>query len=148
MIPNFKTWISTINPFKVSFWPKEFMQLLVDPTTGAPMGVQSPASNGPQGVWAPVQITAEQVMNPPAGMVADLWARYQLNVPPYWLYWSNGSYIENLTGPSSFPGSVPQTIPYGVVYTIGYGSYAVVYAPMHIQGTLHVQGRLDVVARP
>lgn len=148
MIPNFKSWISTINPFKVTIAPPEFLRLLVDPVTSAPMGIQTPTSNGPSGVWAPVQVTAAQVMSPPPGMVADLWATYQLNESPYTLYRSNGSYIEVMTGGSTFPGSVTQTIPWGSVYTIAYGSYATVYATMHIQGTLHVQGRLDVVARP
>ena len=150
MVPNFKSFRSTVEGWLYDRF-NPYLKLLVDPVTGAPMGIQSQNIAGPDGVWAPVQLTAAQIAAPTAAMVADLWAKYQLDAAPYTLYRSNGSELVPMgmdaADGSTFPGSVTQTVA-GVSLTIGPRSYAVVYAPMHIQGTLHVQGRLDVIARP
>lgn len=64
--------------------------VLEDPFTGAPVGLQSPRANGPQGIWAPIQLTAAQIASPTAAILADLNATYQLNVAPYTRYYSDG----------------------------------------------------------
>lgn len=64
---------------------------LVDPVTGAITGVQSPTANGPDARFVPVDITAAQLANPPAAMLADIDATYRLNVAPFPRYFSNGT---------------------------------------------------------
>jgi hypothetical protein len=92
----FKSFISTVNPFRAGgiFATR---RVLVDPVTGSPVGIQTDGANGPDGVWAPVDITATQVTNPPAAMLADLNATYRLNVYPYTRYTSDGTQLVVMT---------------------------------------------------
>lgn len=91
----FKSFVSTVSPFKPAgiFATR---RVLVDPTTGAPVGIQTDGANGPDGIWTPIDVTAAQVTNPPAGMIADLNATYRLNVAPYTRYRSDGTRLLSL----------------------------------------------------
>jgi hypothetical protein len=93
----FRSFRSTITPFLSRRW-NAALNLLVDPVTGAPVGIQSPNDNGADGIWTPLDISAAQVTNPTAAMMADLNATYRLNVPPYTRYQSNGLDIVALSG--------------------------------------------------
>lgn len=85
----FRSFLSTINPFKPAgiFATR---RVLVDPTTGAPVGIQNDNANGADGIWTPVDITAAQVASPTAAMLADLNATYRLSAAPWTRYVSNG----------------------------------------------------------
>jgi hypothetical protein len=86
----FKSWVSTITRFLPANLDSR-LKLLVDPTTGAPVGLQSQNDGGPDMIAVPIDITAAQALNPPAGMVADLNATYRVNAPPYTRYYSDGT---------------------------------------------------------
>jgi len=102
----FKAFISTVNPYRPAgiFATR---RVLVDSTTGAPVGIQSDAANGPDGVWAPIDITAAQAANPPAAMLADLNAVYRLNVAPYTRFVSNGSALSAYGGSGAGADVIP-----------------------------------------
>ena len=65
----FKSFRSTITPFLPRNWFAA-VQLLVDPTTGAPVGIQNFNDAGPDGIWTPVDVTAAQLEAPTAAMLA------------------------------------------------------------------------------
>lgn len=92
----FKSWVSTITRFLPTDLNSR-LKLLVDPTTGAPVGLQSQNDGGPDLIAVPVDITAAQALNPPAGMVADLNATYRVNAPPYTRYYSDGTELISMT---------------------------------------------------
>lgn len=91
-ISYFKSFRSTVTPFLRGDMLAR-LRLLVDPTTGAPVGIQNPHDMGPDGIFAPIDITAAQAANPTAAMLADLNATYRLNVAPYHRYYSNGQQL-------------------------------------------------------
>lgn len=126
---------------------------LVDPTTGAIVGVEAPTANGPDARFVPVDLTAAQIIAPSALMIADLDATYRLNVAPYTRYVSNGSSLVEAGGSSDpnavystqqtiNPGAGPQVIPVG--------AYFDVYSPWTIESAagVSVQGSVYVTARP
>lgn len=125
-----------------SFWPtarrwfpatlNPNLKLITDGDTGAPIGIQSQNANGPDGIWAPTPLTAAQVASPPAVVLADLNATFQLNESPYSRYRSNG--VE-LLGLDDTAGDV---IPPGQNWIMF--SPLVVYEgrPLVIQGGLRV----------
>lgn len=92
----FKSFISTINPFRRAgiFATRA---VLVDSTTGAPVGIQNDNANGPDGIWVPIDISAAQLASPSAAMLADLNATYRLNVAPYNRFQSTGTALSALT---------------------------------------------------
>lgn len=94
-VPVFKSFISTINPFRAAgiFATR---RVLTDSITGAPVGIQNDNANGADGIWAPIDITAAQVTTPSAAMIADLNATYRLNVAPYTRYRSDGTRLTSL----------------------------------------------------
>ena len=150
----FKSFRSTVTPFLPSAWIPG-LKLLVDPGTGAPVGIQSQNANGPDGIWTPIDLTAAQIAAPTAAMLADLNATYRLNVAPYTRYISDGTQLVLAGGASAdgntFPGAVVQTVvPNTPELDIGPNSYAVVYSPFTVQNAagVNVLGRLDVVSRP
>lgn len=152
----FKSFYSTVSPFRPTAWVPS-LRLLVDPGTGAPVGIQSQNANGPDGIWTPIDLTAAQIAAPTAGMLADLNATYRLNVAPYTRYQSDGEFLvplgrsSGVGDGSTFPGSVLQTVPPNTPeLLIGVDSYAVIYSPFTVQNAegVRVQGRLDVVSRP
>lgn len=90
MIPLFKAFRSTVTP------PNErvlgpFDRLLVDPATGAPVGILNQSANGPDARFTPVNLSAAQIASPTAAMLADLDAVYRLDSAPYTRYTSNGT---------------------------------------------------------
>ncbi len=96
-IPIFKSFISTVNPFRPGgiFATR---RVLNDSITGAPVGIQTDRANGPDGIWAPIDITAAQVTSPTAAMLADLNATYRLNAAPYTRYVSNSQALVAYAG--------------------------------------------------
>ena len=135
MIRLFKSFLSTINPFRVG-QPIGLLRVLEDPDTGAPVGVQSPRANGPDGIWTPIDITSAQVASPSALMIADLNATYRLNVAPYTRYQSNG--VDLVALGASDIDTVP---PDGLLGTmIVYSPFTVTDpAGVNIEGTVYVR---------
>src|ERR1700749_2092544 len=80
---------STVSPPQVRRIPETVT--LVDPVTGAPVGIQNPNANGFDGLWSPVDLTAAQIAAPTAAMIADINSTYRLNVAPYTRYQSDGT---------------------------------------------------------
>lgn len=134
----FKSFLSTSNPFRqggiLSNW-----NILVDPTTGAPVGIQNKNANGPDGIWTPIDVTAAQVTNPPASMLADINATYRLNVAPWTRYTSNGTQL--VSSASGTADVVPAT---------GLFANMIAYSPLTIDAPdgLTVFGQLRVIAFP
>jgi hypothetical protein len=92
----FRSFLSTINPFRPGSILAN-LKVLVDSTTGAPVGIQNFNANGPDGIWTPIDVTAAQVAAPNAVMLADINATYRLNVAPYTRYHSNGVSLISLS---------------------------------------------------
>lgn len=150
----FKSFRSTVTPIGPRNWTS-MIRLLVDEVTGAPVGIESPNANGPDGIWTPTILSAAQIAVPTAAMVADLNATYQLNVPPYTRYQSNGTDLVSFGGEtpdgSSIPGAVLQTVPPGAPnLVIGPDSYLVVWSPFTVQNAagVTVLGKLVVISQP
>lgn len=133
----FKSFLSTISPFHPSMTLAN-LRLLVDPTTGAPTGIQSPNANGPDGIWTPIDITAAQIANPTPAMLADLNATYRLNVAPYTQYVSSGI------------GLVGLTSLFGVQVGNGLLGIMIAYSPLTVSDPagLSIQGTVSVRALP
>lgn len=132
---NARSFLSTINPFRVG-QAIGLLRVLEDPTTGAPVGVQSPRANGADGIWTPVDVTAAQVTQPSAGMLLDLNATYRLNVAPYTRYQSNG--VALVVSGAGAIDVIPAT---GIFGTIIIWSPFTVTTPdgVTIQGTAYVR---------
>lgn len=134
----FKSFLSTVTPFKPSgiFATR---RVLSDPTTGAPVGIQTDAANGPDGIWTPIDVTAAQILAPTAAMIADLNATYRLNVAPYTRYQSDGTSLVSLT-----PGEQ------NVIPADGPFANVVLYAPVTISDPagLIVYGQARVINYP
>lgn len=131
----FQAFRSTITPF-VERYMRSTDRWLADPTTGAIIGVESPVAAGPHARFTPVDVTAAQVLNPPAAMVADLDATFRLNVPPYTRYYSDGAELVAVGGSS-------ETI-------IPPGFSQLFYSPLTISPpqVLVVQGTARVITAP
>lgn len=99
----FRSFVSTLNPFRPGgiFANRK---VLVDSTTGAPVGIQNDNANGPDGIWTPIDLSAAQIAAPSAGMIADLNATYRLNISPYTRYMSNGTRLVSMSGTSDIQG--------------------------------------------
>lgn len=137
-ITTFKSFLSTVTPFRPAgiFATR---RVLVDPTTGAPCGIQTDTGNGPDGIWTPIDVTAAQVLAPTAGMIADLNAVYRLNVAPYTRYTSNGTQLVSMT--PSEQNVIPSDGPFANV---------VLYSPVTISDPagLIVYGQARVINYP
>lgn len=131
----FKSWVSTVTRFLPTALNSN-LKLLVDPTTGAPAGIQSQNDNGPDGIWTPIDITAAQLASPTAGMLADLNATYRLNVAPYSRYHSDGAELVAMTPTAEF------VVPAGI--------NMILYAPLTISPPeiMLVQGQVRVQTYP
>lgn len=150
----FKSFRSTVTPWEPRFWIST-LRLLVDNVTGAPVGIESPNASGPDGIWAPVDLTAAQIASPTAAMLADLNATYRLNVAPYTRYQSSGTALVEAGGASpdgsTLPGSVLQTVlPGAPNLVIGANSYDVIWSPFTVQNAagVTVLGKLVVINQP
>lgn len=99
MLTSFKAFRSTISPPQIRpMTPAD--KMLVDPVTGAPIGIQNQNDNGPDARFIPVDISQAQVNAPTPAMIADLDATFRLNVAPYTRYQSDGAQIIALGGGS------------------------------------------------
>ncbi len=134
----FKSFLSTVTPFKPAgiFATR---RVLVDPTTGAPVGIQTDSGNGPDGIWTPIDVTAAQINAPTAGMIADLNAVYRLNVAPYTRYTSDGTRLVSMT--PSAQDIIPASGPFANV---------ILYSPVNITDPagLTVLGQARVESYP
>lgn len=96
-LPIFQSFYPTVAKWFNSSWRDTF-KVIVDGTTGAPIGLLSQNANGPQGIWAPTPVSSAQIVSPSAAMIADLNATYQLNQAPYSRYYSDGTQLVPLSG--------------------------------------------------
>jgi hypothetical protein len=117
-VPFFKSFRSTVTPFLVRAWTR--VNLLVDPITGAPTGIQNWNDNGADGIWTPIDVTIAQLGAPTAAMLADLNAVYRLNVPPYSRYISNGTAIVAQNGSDLITNNIILYAPWTVTDPAGY----------------------------
>lgn len=131
----FKSFQSTVTRFLATALPSN-LRLLVDPTTGAPVGIQSQNAGGPDGIWVPVDITSAQLLAPPAAMLADLNATYRLSIPPYSRYHSDGVELVAITPTAEF------VVPAGI--------NELLYAPINISPpmTMLIQGQVRIQNYP
>ena len=88
-IPVFQSFYPTVVKWFDTGWRNSF-KVIVDNSTGAPIGLVSQNANGPQGIWAPTPLSTDQINAPSAAMLADLNATYQLDEYPYSRYYSDG----------------------------------------------------------
>ncbi|MDP3908886.1 MAG: hypothetical protein Q8Q14_00705 [Gemmatimonadales bacterium] len=128
-------------------------RLLVDKTTGAPIGIENPNAGGRDGQFYPVPLTAAQIAAPTDEMLADTNVTYALNVAPYTRYMSNGSELVGLEageGVDTHPVGIFAnlvTVPSGTpALTIDENSQAVIYGTWTIQSTggVTVEGEIRV----
>ena len=106
-IPPFKSFNPTAQRWVPTAWRQEY-KLITNNETGAPVGIQSQNANGPQGIWAPVPLTAVEIASPTAEILADLNATYCLDESPYSRYYSDGDSLVpfNTTGNIVIPAGV------------------------------------------
>jgi hypothetical protein len=129
-------------------------RLLVNPNTGAPMGIENQSANGADAMITPIDITAAQLASPTAAMIADLDSTFRLNVAPYTRYQSNGTTLVGLAeAPDEFIGIAASlsTVPVGNPgLTVGPNSQAVIYGAFTVKnaGGVTVQGTLRVYNWP
>lgn len=135
-IPTFRSYWSTVRNWMGVGWRKEY-KFIVDNNTGAPVGIQSPNANGADGIWAPVPLSADQLLSPTADILADLNATYQEDQPPYSRYRSDGTELVPMDQAS---GTI---IPAGQVWHL--------YSPLTItdaSGPLIIEGAVVITAQP
>ena len=132
----FKAFMSTVTPFGHRL-TKPSDRWLSDPQTGAIVGIECPTANGPDARFVPVDITAAQLANPTAAMIADIDATFRLNVPPYPRYQSDGSQLVAL-GAGETEVIIPQW------------QNVIFYAPLTVKAPneLIVQGQVRVQSYP
>ena len=131
------TFRSTTNP-PVPTPIKNTQKILVDPFTGAPVGMQDQSDSGNDGMWAPVLLSAAQIAAPDPLIIADTHSTFQLNVAPYTRYQSDGTELISLAPtpeyivPSGFNELLyaPLTVsPPTVLIVQGIGSITVITQP-------------------
>lgn len=98
-LPAFNSFFPTVRRWINTSWRQEY-KLIIDNASGAPVGILSQSSNGPEGIWAPVPISAAQLAAPTAAMIADINATYQLDQAPYPRYLSDGTQLVPIGGES------------------------------------------------
>lgn len=136
-IAPFKSFLSTVNPFKQAgiFATR---RVLADSITGAPVGIQNDGANGADGIWAPIDITAAQAAAPSASMLADLNATFRLNVTPYTRFVSNGASLVAYGGTGGGADVIPSWM------------NTILYAPLTISNVdgLTIYGQVRVESYP
>lgn len=98
-LPIFQTFIPTAAKWDIATVRVTY-QILVNDQTGAPLGFVNPSATGPQGVWVPTPLTAEQIASPIAEILADLNATFQADTAPYTRYYSDGEQLVSIGGSS------------------------------------------------
>lgn len=96
MANDFRNFPSTVAPWTPA--PLRPEQLLVDATTGAPVGMRNLGGQGPDAIIGPVLLTAAQIASPPAVLLADTSSTFQLNVAPFTRYYSSGIALVQIGG--------------------------------------------------
>ncbi len=127
-VPIFQSFRSTVSGYVRGERAASFY-VLEDPITGAPVGLQSPRGNGPQGIWAPVDLTSAQIASPTAAMLADLNATYRLNVAPWTRYQSDGSALQPVTAGGIFVPLAGGTMTGALVFSGAMLANGNVYVP-------------------
>lgn len=131
-IPNFFTFFPDAARWVSTRFRQEY-RLIVN-ENAVPIGIVNPNANGAQGIWGLTPLTQDEVNAPTAAMLQDLGATYQLNVPPYSRYYSDGSQLV------AFDESGGIVIPPGV--------NEVWFSPVIIteaNGPLRIEGGLRVI---
>jgi hypothetical protein len=104
----FQSFRSTVNGFVRGQRAANY-NVLADPITGSPVGLQHTNGSGPDGIWVPIDLTAGQIASPTAEMIADLNAVFRLNVAPYTRYQSNGTTLVAVSAAGNATLSATQT---------------------------------------
>lgn len=142
----FASFQSTVNRFVRGRRAADF-HVLEDPITGAPAGLQSRGANGPDGIWAPVQVTAAQIASPSALMIADLNATYQLNVAPWSRYRSDGTNLVLIVSTSDSPNFTGTTTFTGATQVNGQATFFLpIIAPENFPGTIILYAPVTITA--
>ncbi len=128
----FKSYMPTWRKWVPQAWATP--RWLFDDVTGAPVGVLSPSGSGPDGIWAPIPLTAAEIASPNAAILADTNAVYMLNVAPYTRWRSTGTALTPMAD--------------GTVTVIPAGQTEIRYSPLVITDLLIVQGTLVVRELP
>lgn len=125
----FKSFLPTSVKWTPQSW--SFPRWIFDEVSGAPVGVLSPSASGPDGIWAPIPLTADQIANPPAQVLADINAVYMLNQAPYTRYHSTSTEL------TAFGDTAHETIPAGQT-ELRYSPLVITEAtgPLIVLGTL------------
>lgn len=121
-----------------------FERLLVDRTTGAPVGIQNLNAGGEDAYFVPIELTADQIQNPTADVLADLKVTYCLNVAPYTRYYSDGIQLVGASGDTTI-GNLA-TIGGSLNVLVPAGAQAIIYDTLTVQESaeLTVAGELRV----
>lgn len=123
--PSAARWIST--RFRQEY------RLIIDEATAIPKGIVNQNANGAQGIWGLTPISAAQVADPPAAMLQDLAATFQLDESPYSRYRSDGTQLLPLDGTAG------EVVPPGVnVVWFSPISITEANSPLIIQGGVRV----------
>jgi hypothetical protein len=139
---------STVRPaFPRAIGP--FDKWLSDPVTGAIVGVMNPNSGGKDIYFSPIPVTASQIQNPTAEMLAMVDATFALDVAPYTRYYSTGDLLIGLglSGDVDFGGGA-MTIGGATLMVVPVGSSQFVQTTLKVQESaeLIVQGQILVAA--
>ena len=78
-------------------------RLLVDPTNGNPIGIANPNANGDHGYFYPIPLSAAQIADAHADILANTYVTYCLDVAPFTRYYSDGSELIQLTNTPGDP---------------------------------------------
>lgn len=126
---------------------------LVDPTTGAPIGIENPNAGGQDGQFYPVPLTAAQIASPTAEMLADVLVTYCLNVAPYSRYMSNGSELVGLdsgagvdANPIGIFGNLKKVISGIPALTLNANAQVIIYDSFTVEnaGGVTIEGEMRV----
>lgn len=71
-------------------------KMLVDASSGAPVGIQNPNANGEDFLPLPAHVSQAQIDNPTQAMIDDIDATYMLTDAPHNRWRSNGSVLIGL----------------------------------------------------
>lgn len=130
-------------------------QLIIDPNDGSPLGIRNQNGGGNDAMIVAIPLTAAQIQDPTAEMIADTRSTFCLSVAPYTRYQSNGTTLVPLGGNELTQAdgifANLKTVPAGHdEIIIGPNSEVVEYATFTVQSTegVTVQGRMMVIDPP
>ena len=133
VVTTFRSTVSPAQPRK----PWNNFKFLVDPVSGAPVGIDNPNATGADGMWAPVEVTSAQISSPPAAMLADINSVFRLNVAPYTRFVSTGSaLVTGLDGSAFLPLATGGTVAGPVTFNGGLTINNDPTTPVYINSTV------------